>query len=296
MIDIKSINYIVLSADYNSFSRAAKHLGLKQSTLSKCVRNLELRLGVALFRRSTRGAVPTCDGEKIIALSRKILNDLDQVKSIAASLRDGISGRLTAGFHISLSSGNLRTILLDYGTKYPDLNLSTIERDREGLIKRLDMGVVDICFLAGDAPIDGTIMMPAWSERMMALIPESLLIAERQRIYWSDLRDHTFLVSERDPGPELVDMIVSHLCEPGFRPNIVVRDLSPENVLHIAGAAGMVTIVGQSASGTIYPNAVFRELFELNAPSQIGFSAYWRKDNSNPALDSFVRFLRSRYS
>ncbi|MGD9471697.1 MAG: LysR substrate-binding domain-containing protein [Novosphingobium sp.] len=296
MPDIRNLRFVVLAADFRSFSRAASRIGIKQSTLSKHVLDLECRLGIKLFKRSTRGAVPTENGERVIALARKILGDVQQLKTDAQALHAGITGRLTTGFHISLSAGDLRTLLLDYGAQHPELNFEVVERDREELARRLAIGLVDLCFLAGETPLEGTAMMPLWSERMMVLIPERSPLIDQPRIHWSDLRNETFLVPERDPGAELIDIIIRHLAEPGFRPHIVVRDLSPENVLHIAGAAGMVTIAGQSASGTIYPDAVFRELFEVSAPSQIGFSAYWRKENPNPALGAFLRYLRSRYS
>lgn len=296
MPEIRDIKYVVHVADLGSFSKAARQFGIKQSTLSRRILALEGRLGIPLFKRSTRGALPTEDGVRIIALARKILRDVQHIRASAKAVREGVAGRLTAGFHISLSTGNLRTLLLDYGGQHPELSLEVVERDREELARRLATGLVDLCFLAGEAPLDGATMMPLWSERMMVLVPESSPLVDHPRIHWSDLRDQTFLVSERDPGAELVDIILRHLAEPGFRPGIVVRDLSPENILNIAAAAGMVAIAGQSASGTRYPGAIFRELFEVNAPSQISFSAYWRADNGNPALGAFLRHLRSRYS
>jgi DNA-binding transcriptional LysR family regulator len=51
-----------LISDLGSIARAANILGMKQATLSRKLTALESRVGVRLFDRSTRGAVPTVSG------------------------------------------------------------------------------------------------------------------------------------------------------------------------------------------------------------------------------------------
>ena len=61
-IEIRQLRYAVATADSQSFSRAAATMNVKQSTLSRRVGDLEIRLGVKLFERTTRGAQPTENG------------------------------------------------------------------------------------------------------------------------------------------------------------------------------------------------------------------------------------------
>lgn len=56
-IELRQLRYAVLTADTQSFSRAAATLNVKQSTLSRRVLQLEDRLGVKLFERTTRGRI-----------------------------------------------------------------------------------------------------------------------------------------------------------------------------------------------------------------------------------------------
>lgn len=55
-IEIHQLRFAVATADAKSFSRAAEALNVKQITLSRKVQQLEDRLGVKLFERSTRVA------------------------------------------------------------------------------------------------------------------------------------------------------------------------------------------------------------------------------------------------
>jgi DNA-binding transcriptional LysR family regulator len=59
-IELRQLRYAVQTADTQSFSRAAATLNVKQSTLSRRVLQLEDRLGVKLFERTTRGADLRC--------------------------------------------------------------------------------------------------------------------------------------------------------------------------------------------------------------------------------------------
>ena len=55
----ESLSFALLISDLGSIARAANILGMKQATLSRKLTALESRVGVRLFDRSTRGAVPT---------------------------------------------------------------------------------------------------------------------------------------------------------------------------------------------------------------------------------------------
>jgi hypothetical protein len=43
-------------------------------------------------------------------------------------------------------------------------------------------------------------------------------LADRQAVYWIDLKDETVLLSRRDPGPELHDLLIAKTASPGDRP------------------------------------------------------------------------------
>lgn len=65
MIDVHQLRYALAAAETGSFSRAADQFRVKQSTLSKRIRHLELRLGLPLFERTTQGVIPTAVGARV---------------------------------------------------------------------------------------------------------------------------------------------------------------------------------------------------------------------------------------
>ena len=85
-IEIRQLRYAVMTADTQSFSRAAATLNVKQSTLSRRVLQLEDRLGVKLFERTTRGAEPTENGRVFIEQARRIVTDIDNLQTTARNV------------------------------------------------------------------------------------------------------------------------------------------------------------------------------------------------------------------
>ena len=109
-IEAKQLRYAVAAADYRSFRRAAEALHLKQSTLSRCIRQMEMRLGISLFERSRVGVRPTMAGAELLRAARRVLEELEAISAAAVAAGRGEAGRLTIGFYTSLSAGNLRAI------------------------------------------------------------------------------------------------------------------------------------------------------------------------------------------
>lgn len=75
MIELKQLRYLVLTAQSGSFSRAAKRLGIKQSTMSRQLLALEKRLGIEVFERFSRGATLTPAGETYLRTAERVVRE-----------------------------------------------------------------------------------------------------------------------------------------------------------------------------------------------------------------------------
>jgi DNA-binding transcriptional LysR family regulator len=93
-IEIRQLRCAAMTAEMMSFTKAAQKLNIKQSTLSKRVLDLERRLGITLFDRSTRGAMPTKAAAEFLTTARRIVEEIDGLQSTARAVRCGESGKL----------------------------------------------------------------------------------------------------------------------------------------------------------------------------------------------------------
>jgi hypothetical protein len=75
-VDLQHLHFAITTADFGSFRRSAEMLSIRQSMLSRSVRQLEDYLGVVLFERSSGGVNrpgigPSHSGDDPQALARR---------------------------------------------------------------------------------------------------------------------------------------------------------------------------------------------------------------------------------
>lgn len=294
-IDLQHLHYAVAAADYGSFRRAAEALLLRQSTLSRCIRQLEAAIGVIVFDRSSGGVRATQPGQSFLRSARSILEQMDALLINTNSTGRGEAGRLAIGFYTSLSAGNLRATLTDFRLRFPRVELAMVERSRARLITALRNGALDIAIVTGDAPLQDNNALSLWSERTLIALPEGHSLADREVVYWTDLRNETVLLSHYDPGRELEDLLMSKLVCPEDRPKIERHDVSRGIIKSLVSVGFGVSLVTESDIGASFSGLIYRELRDGTGPSRIGHSAHWRPNNDNPALAGFLKLLGERY-
>lgn len=293
-IELKHLRYAEAAERCGSFRKAADLLNLKQSNLSRRVRDLEEQLGVVLFERTNGGVRPTLAGRDFITGVRRVLNELQVVVDGAKAVSRGEAGYLTIGFYTSLSAGNLRASLIEYGRRFLQVEISTVEGSRSRLFDGIQNGTVDIAVVTGEPASDCNRSMVLWSERVIVALPEDHPLAANEIIYWTDLKRERFLLSERDPGPEIQNILMAKLSSPGDLPDVVRHDVSPENIKSLVGAGRGVSLMCDACMGASYAGVVYREARDGNGSTRIGYRAYWRDGNENPALQNFIRLLEER--
>lgn len=65
-----------------SITQAAENLFMGQPNLSKSIRELEETLGIAIFKRTSRGVVPTTKGQAFLRYAKNILSQIDEMQSM----------------------------------------------------------------------------------------------------------------------------------------------------------------------------------------------------------------------
>lgn len=84
MIETKQLQYLVVCADLQSFSKAADVLYTSQPNVSKIIRTLEAELGFPLFERQSRGIRLTKKGKQVYEYACKAMENIDQLAAFAS--------------------------------------------------------------------------------------------------------------------------------------------------------------------------------------------------------------------
>jgi DNA-binding transcriptional LysR family regulator len=294
-VEVRQLRYAVMAADAQSFSRAAAALNVKQSTLSRRVLQLEDRLGVKLFERTTRGAEPTENGRVFIEQARRILTDVDNLQTTARNVSYGLRGRIAVGYCSPLMSGNLKLALSDYLARFPDVQFDGVESGPEKLLHGLQSRSIDVAVAPTGFEEPGLKSKKLWSERLFAVLIANSPLAGQERVYWQELRREVFVVPSSGIGPVLGNLISARLTEQGFRPAIIYQDTSLESVLSMVAAKRFISVATEASQGVPWPELCFQEIYDPSGPARLEYALYWREDNENPALTHFFKLIEERY-
>lgn len=294
-IELRQLRYAVVTSDAQSFSRAAATLNVKQITLSRKVQQLEERLGVKLFKRSTRGAEITENGRPFIEQARRIITDVDNLRTTARNVSYGLQGRIAVGYCSPLMAGHLRLAISDYLIRFEDVQFDGVEAGLEKLFHGLQSHAVDVAVAPIGHREEGISSRHIWSERLFAVLPTGHTLAEREQIYWQDLRREIFVVPSGGLGPIFGNVIAARLTEQGKRPNIIVQDTSLESVLSMVAAKRYISIATEASQGVSWTDLRFQEIHDPTGPARLEYALYWRRDNDNPALKRFFKLIDERY-
>jgi LysR family transcriptional regulator, transcription activator of glutamate synthase operon len=125
-MDLRQLQFVEAVARLRNFTRAAEELHVAQPALSKAVSNLEMELGVRLFDRTSRRVSLTDAGEMFTARARRILADLDLLRSEMDELHGGVRGsvRVSTWYHLE---PDLPAIIRDFTTALPGVDVSILE-------------------------------------------------------------------------------------------------------------------------------------------------------------------------
>jgi DNA-binding transcriptional LysR family regulator len=113
-----------------SFSRAAKELGLTKSAVSANVKQLEEELAVRLLNRSTRTVSLTEAGEELFITSGRIVELVADATGRLGALSEQPIGRVRIGTSVGFGTLHLMPLLADFHDLFPEVEYEVVLEDQ----------------------------------------------------------------------------------------------------------------------------------------------------------------------
>jgi DNA-binding transcriptional LysR family regulator len=113
-----------------SFTKAAATLNMSKTSVTQLVQQLEARLRVRLFNRTTRRVQVTTDGQAYYERVIRLLADLEDVEAGVSGASVAPQGRLRVDVPSPFASRILVPALPDFQARYPDIQLDLGVSDR----------------------------------------------------------------------------------------------------------------------------------------------------------------------
>lgn len=204
MIDsltLDQLRILVTVAETGSFSAAGRRLRRVQSAISQSVQGLEAGLGVALFDRTRKTPVLTDTGRTLVGQARRILSDVDALRSHAAAISAGLEPELSVAVDNLFPSAPLITALRALREAFPQLPVTLYTEPISAAERRLRAGDAGLalCAFPRNAASD-LAAEPLVTIRMTPVVASGHALAEAiGPVSRRDLEAHAQLILT-DPG------------------------------------------------------------------------------------------------
>ena len=161
--DLRIFRYV---AKYGSMTKAANALNYVQSNVSARVQHLEKDLQIQLFYRHRSGITLAPAGKTLLDYANKINVLLDEAEK--AVKPDVVpNGPLLIGAIESTAFARLPSILSEYHTQYPSVNISLFSDSTEALVSMILKREIDAAFVAGPVNHPHVVQQPLFTEELV---------------------------------------------------------------------------------------------------------------------------------
>ncbi len=196
MPTVRQLEYLVAIADVRHFRRAAEQVNTTQPTLSGQLKALENRLGVELVERSRARIVLTPAGAEIVAIARRILRDVREIRAIGVSHDTKLAGVVRLGLPSSIGPSLVPRLVPDLKIEYPDLKFYVREDAPGALPNGLAGGMYDI--VIGPLPLSGGEFesLELYQEPLVLVVAADHTLARKHRVQGVELKGLGILTLE----------------------------------------------------------------------------------------------------
>ncbi len=291
--DLGGFGVFMAVAEEKGFRAAGRRLGVSGSAVSQAVSQLEERLEVALFHRTTRTVRLTEAGERLYAGVRPALREIEAVEEEVKELGSEPSGTLKLNVSHEADSVLGGTFLADFLNAYPRVRLELMVTQHTGEVV--------------EGGYDAAVGLAEMIHQDMVTIP----VSEEMRL--TVVGSPSYF--ERHPVPQRPRDLAEHVCinwvprdgdapyrweftEDGrdFTVNVDARILTSDPELNVRLAVagiGLTIIYERTVRSQIEAGALVPVLEQYSEPFPGFFLYFPRRRHRSAALRALIEFVRT---
>ena len=279
-VEVRHLRFVVTAAEEGSFRRASTKLGVRESTISRQIRDLEDAVGSSLFVRRRSGVFLTQAGENFVRRAQCALTQIEYAIRDIGVIGRGGSGVIRIGLFSSLATGFVAELISRFGEHHSEVQLEFVEGDHIELIPAIRRHELDIAFVTEPLEIEGFNSVRFWTEQVYVVLAQGDPLARQSEISFDDIRYRRFIVTEVAPGKDIESFLFRNLSAPGHRPDILRDSVSRQTLMQLVACGRGITLASDSVVEARFAGVVYRPLTGCSLP----FCGIWSDENGNPAF------------
>jgi LysR family cyn operon transcriptional activator len=238
-VNVDQLRTFVTVVESGGIHRAVARLHLSQPAASRQISALEAALGVPLFDRIGRHLRLTAEGEGLLRLSRRLLEDVETFNARAAALKKGEAGILRVAATPQVIENTLANFLGRYRRRYPGIEVQLVEEGGVAMPRRLELGDVHLALMAVDD--DRFRIRPLYPVRGVAVVANDHKFSRRRTIEVAELADEPLLLLRNEFASR--DWFETACRVARIRPRVLLESGAPHTAIALAGAGYGIAVV-----------------------------------------------------
>jgi DNA-binding transcriptional LysR family regulator len=287
-LDTRLLRAFVAVADELNFTRAAERLVIAQQALSSQIQQLESRLGVKLFERTTRKVSLTDAGEQLLPHATATLHALDMGIGLLEATRRAERSTLRVGLSGTAMVPVVGETVRRFRERHPEVELKVSNAGLNQPAAGLKEGTVDVAFVRPPFEHEGISMATVLTEERYAVLPNGHPLSSRESVRPEDLVNEPWIwVEGADPTARAFWSLADFRGEEPLRTGTRINSF--EEAFGAVAAGLAITCQAESAVRAV--GAGFPELrfVPLRGAPRAQVAVAWGTTHETELARAFVR-------
>lgn len=205
MLELRHLRSLLAIADTRTLADAAARVHLTQSALSHQIRALETHYHLALFERTTRGLRFTPAGDRVLALARTLLPQVDDAQRDLLRLRTDTRGELRIALECHTCFDWLMPVMDEFRRRWPEVEVDLVAGFHSDPLALLGEGRADVVIGSAPAKRRPYVVRPLFRFEILLVLPNEHRLRGKRVVEAHDLVGETLITY---PVPEQrIDLI-----------------------------------------------------------------------------------------
>jgi DNA-binding transcriptional LysR family regulator len=284
-MEIRQLEYVVGIVEHGGFGRAAAALHVTQPALSEGVARLERELGVRLFDRVGRRALPTAAGDAFLDPARRVLRDLGVLRASVAAVTELQAGTLELVSLPTLAVDPLAPLVGAFRAAHPGITVRIDQpEDAADVARRVANGASEVGL--AELPVDGAglAQRALVDQELVVVLPPTSPLATRSWIGAKHLVDVPLVATPR--GTSTRRLVDDAFTAVGAAPLVSVETEQREAIVPLVLADAGATVLPRAQADTAVVHGAVVVPPRPRVRRSIGL--LWRDGPLSPAARAFL--------
>jgi len=202
-LEIRHLQLVAAVADVGSLTRAGDQLHLTQSALSHQLRDIESRLGAALFLRVGKRLVRTPAGERLLVSAKDVLERLQQTEHDIRQMGRDDAGVLRLTTECYTCYHWLPPLLLRYRRTFPRVEVRIDVEATHRPVEMLLAGKIDLGIMSTPVRDRRLVSRRVFDDELVLISSKHHRFAQQTHVRLAQMRDETLFIypPKEESGP-----------------------------------------------------------------------------------------------